>query len=138
MLALLQASVLCQQGPHMGRGAETKYLKIEKLAYALLIAAWKLHHYLQAHPIAVLTDQPLKQNLQRPDTLRWLLKCSIELSEFHISYQPRMAIKAQILADFIVEFTHDVTLDPEMEALEEQSQEDELARLKLFLDGSSN
>ena len=49
-----------------------------------------------------------------------------------------MAIKAQILADFIVEFTHDVTLDPEMEALEEQSQEDDLARLKLFVDGSSN
>ena len=37
-------------------GAETKYLKIEKLAYALLIAARKLHHYFQAHPITVLID----------------------------------------------------------------------------------
>ena len=36
--------------------AETRYLKIEKLAYALLIAARKLCHYFQAHPIAVLTD----------------------------------------------------------------------------------
>ena len=36
-------------------GAETKYLKIEKLAYALLIAARKLCHYFQAHPIALLT-----------------------------------------------------------------------------------
>ena len=30
---------------------------------------------------------------------------AIELSEFDIRYQPRSAIKAQALADFIVEFT---------------------------------
>ena len=41
-------------------GAETRYLKIEKPSYALLIAAKKLQHYFQAHPIVVLTDQPLK------------------------------------------------------------------------------
>ena len=41
-------------------GAETRYLKIEKLVYALLITAKKLRHYFQAHPIVVLTDQPLK------------------------------------------------------------------------------
>ena len=34
-------------------GAETKYLKIEKLACALFIATEKLCHYFQAHPIAV-------------------------------------------------------------------------------------
>ena len=44
--------------------AETRYLKIEKLAYALLAAARKLCHYFQAHPIVVLIDQPLKQILQ--------------------------------------------------------------------------
>ena len=44
--------------------AETKYLKIEKLSYALLIAARRLRYYFQAHPIVVLTDQPLKQILQ--------------------------------------------------------------------------
>ena len=41
-------------------GAETRYLKIEKLAYALLIGTRKLCHYFQAHPIDVLMDQPLK------------------------------------------------------------------------------
>ena len=44
-------------------GVETRNLKIEKLAYALLIAARKLRYYFQAHLIAVLTDQPLKQFL---------------------------------------------------------------------------
>ena len=75
-------------------GAETRYLKIEKLAYALMITARKLYHYFQAYPITVLTDQPLKQILQRPNASRRLLKWSIELSEFHIDYKPRAAIKA--------------------------------------------
>ena len=44
-------------------GAETRYLKIEKLAYAILIVTRKLRHYFRAHPIIVLIDQPLKQIL---------------------------------------------------------------------------
>ena len=35
----------------------------------------------------------------------WLIQWAIELSEFDIRYQPRNAIKAQVLADFIAEFT---------------------------------
>ena len=90
----------------------------------------------------MLTYQPLKQILQWLDTSGQLLKWSIELSEFHISYKPMMAIKAQALADFIVEFTHDVASEPEMtllevEILEKQGLEDDLARWKLFVDGSS-
>ena len=45
-------------------GAKTRYLKIGKLTYALLIIARKLCHFFQAYPIALLTDQPLKQILQ--------------------------------------------------------------------------
>ena len=67
-----------------------------------------------------------------------LLKWSIELSDFHVSYRPRMAIKAQALANFIVEFTHNATLDSEVETYEEQDQDDGLARWKLFMDVSSN
>ena len=88
-------------------GAETKYLKIEKLAYALLITAKKHRHYFQAHPIAVLIDQSSKQILQWPDTSGRLLKWSIELSEFHIEYRPIMAIKTQALTNFVAEFTYD-------------------------------
>ncbi|GFS42075.1 hypothetical protein Acr_00g0077930 [Actinidia rufa] len=49
----------------------------------------------KAYLIAVLTDQPLKQILQRFDTSGRLLKWSIELSEFHIDYRPTMAIKGE-------------------------------------------
>jgi len=34
-----------------------------------------------------------------------LIQWAIELSEFDIKYQSRNAIKAQVLADFIAEFT---------------------------------
>ncbi|XP_057463265.1 uncharacterized protein LOC130753291 [Actinidia eriantha] len=123
-------------------GVETRYLKIEKLACALIIAARKLRHYFQAHPITVLTDQPLKQILLRPDTSGRLLKWSIELSEFHIVYKPRMAIKAQTLADFVVESTRDVAHEPELVPPEVgtpvEQNSDNLNRWLLFVDGSSN
>ncbi|GFZ01039.1 hypothetical protein Acr_14g0006740 [Actinidia rufa] len=63
-------------------------------------------------------------NSPRPDALGRLLKWSIKLSEFHIDYKPRMAIKAQALADFVVESTHETILEseatpPEMETAKE-------------------
>ena len=42
------------------RGAEERYPRMEKLAFALVTAARKLKPYFQAHTIIVLTDQPLK------------------------------------------------------------------------------
>ena len=113
-------------------------MKIEKLAYAIMPATRKLRHYFQAHLIIVLTDQPFKQILQRPNTPMRLPKWSIELSEFHINYRPRIEIRAQALTDFIAEFTHDATPDFEVETTEEQSLEDDLAMWELFVDGSSN
>ncbi|GFY91031.1 hypothetical protein Acr_07g0012270 [Actinidia rufa] len=124
-------------------GAEVRYPKIEKIAYALMIAARKLRHYFQAYPIIVLTDQPLKHILQRPDTSGRLFKWSVELSEFHIEYKPRTAIKAQALADFIVESTYEDTPQPETAPPEagipkEPTSEKDLTHWILFVDGSSN
>ena len=49
-----------------------------------------------------------------------------------------MAIKAQVLADFIANFTHDVTLEPKVITPREQDQDDDFARRKLFIYRSSN
>ncbi|XP_057468138.1 uncharacterized protein LOC130757391 [Actinidia eriantha] len=49
-----------------------------------------------------------------------------------------MAIKAQALANFIDEFTYSVAPNPKMEAPEQQNQDVDLARWKLFVNGSSN
>ncbi|XP_074374755.1 uncharacterized protein LOC141715175 [Apium graveolens] len=50
-------------------------------------------------------DQPLRNILYSPKASGRLIKWVIELEEFDIKYKPRMAIKAQTLADFMVECT---------------------------------
>ncbi|XP_050259478.1 uncharacterized protein LOC126704547 [Quercus robur] len=87
------------------KGAEGRYPQMEKLAFALITASRKLRHYFQAHVINVMTDHPLKKAMNRLDAAGRLIQWAVELSEFDIRYQPRHAIKAQALADFIAEFT---------------------------------
>ena len=95
------------------RGAEGRYPQMEKLAFALITASRNLRHYFQAHVINVKTDHPLKKAMNRLEAAGRLIQWAVELSEFDIRYQPRHAIKAQALADFIAEFTpsHDETED---------------------------
>uniref|UniRef100_A0A2N9GGQ7 Reverse transcriptase/retrotransposon-derived protein RNase H-like domain-containing protein n=1 Tax=Fagus sylvatica TaxID=28930 RepID=A0A2N9GGQ7_FAGSY len=87
------------------RGAEERYSPMEKLSFALITASRKLRPYFQAHTIVVLTNHPLRKAMSKPDAARRLIQWSIELSEFDVNYRPRTAIKAQTLADFMVEFT---------------------------------
>ena len=76
---------------------------MKQTTLALRNVAQKLRPYFQAHQIVVLTNQLLKSILHKPDLLRRMLKWAIELSEYRIEYQPRLSIKGQVMADFIVE-----------------------------------
>ena len=87
------------------RWAEERYPPMEKLAFALVTAARKLHPYFQAHTVIVLKNHPLRKAMNKPDAAGRLIQWLIELSEFDIDYQPRTSIKAQALVDFIAEFT---------------------------------
>ena len=87
------------------KGAKGRYLIIEKLAFALITAFKKLRHYFQAHFINVMTDHLLKKVMNKLEAAGRLIQWAVELSEFDIKYQPRHAIKAQALANFIAEFT---------------------------------
>nr|GEV42306.1 reverse transcriptase domain-containing protein [Tanacetum cinerariifolium] len=57
------------------QGPELNYTPMEKLVLSLVFAAKRLRRYFQAHPIMVITDQPIK---------------------------PRTSVKGQILADFLI------------------------------------
>ncbi|XP_071709186.1 uncharacterized protein [Rutidosis leptorrhynchoides] len=48
-------------------GSELNYSPIEKLVYTLVVTARRLRRYFQAHPITVLTDQPFRQLLYKPE-----------------------------------------------------------------------
>nr|CAN72632.1 hypothetical protein VITISV_025688 [Vitis vinifera] len=63
---------------------ETRYSKMELTALAL-----------QTYPVVVLTDQPLRNNLHKPDLTERMLQWVIELSEFGIEFQPRLSMKGQ-------------------------------------------
>ena len=89
------------------RGVEERYPPMEKLAFALVMAARKLKPYFQAHTVIVLIDKPLWRAMSNPNVAGQLALWAIELSEFDIQYRPRTAIKGQVVADFIAEFTHD-------------------------------
>ena len=87
------------------QGAEAKYARIEKIAFALIVASCKLLPYFQANSILVITNQPIKKSMNKPEAARRMVLWAIELSQFDIEYHSRTAIKAQALVDFIVEFT---------------------------------
>ena len=98
---------------------------------ALVTTARRLRPYFLAHTIEIPTEHPIKQVLHKPDTLGRLTKWAIEMSEFDIIYKPRMAIKGQIWADFVMEFTTATT--PETTQLTP-----DLPVWKLSVDGAAN
>ena len=104
---------------------------MEKLILALVTGAQKLRPYFQAHTIKIPTEYPMKQVLHKPETSGRLMKWAIELSEFNIKYKPKTAIKGQVLADFVMEFTS-------AELVEATQLTSDLPTWRLFVDGAAN
>ena len=87
------------------RGAEERYPRMEKLAFALITTAWKLKPYFQAHTIVVLTKQLLKRVMSSPEAAGRMALWAIELSKFDVQYRLQTVVKGQIVADFTAEYT---------------------------------
>ncbi|XP_074323825.1 uncharacterized protein LOC141660733 [Apium graveolens] len=88
--------------------AKTRYISMEKLVYALILASRKLRPYFQAHRVEVRTAYPLRQVLHKPESSGRMLKWAVELGQFDLEYVPRTAIKGQALADFLLEFDSEI------------------------------
>ncbi|GJV78909.1 reverse transcriptase domain-containing protein [Tanacetum coccineum] len=58
---------------------KVNYTPMEKLILALVNAARRLRRHFQAHPVAVITDQPIRQILSRIENSKRLAKRAIEL-----------------------------------------------------------
>nr|GEV54237.1 reverse transcriptase domain-containing protein [Tanacetum cinerariifolium] len=115
---------------HTLHGPELNYSLMEKPVLSLIFLAKRLQRYFQAHPIVVITDQPIKQVMSRPDVAGRLQKWSIMLREHNITYRPRTSVKGQILADFLIEMPSDASqAGPAAVTQKEQ--------WTLFTDGSS-
>ncbi|GJR11972.1 reverse transcriptase domain-containing protein [Tanacetum coccineum] len=112
------------------QGPELNYTPMEKLVLSLVFAAKRLWRYFQAHLIAVVTDQPIKQIISRPNVAGRLQKWSVMLGEHNTTYRPRTSVKGQILGDFLIEKSDE---SPSDTSVVETPQEP----WTLFTDGSS-
>jgi hypothetical protein len=83
--------------------AKTRYLETHKLLYDVLVASRKLRHYFQLHRVVVVTSFPLRAILHNSNTTGNIAKWAVELAKFQLDFQPRHAVKSQVLTDFIVE-----------------------------------
>ncbi|VFQ78624.1 unnamed protein product [Cuscuta campestris] len=87
------------------RDAELRYSVVEKTVLAVVNTVKKLNHYFQAHEVEVRSHQPLSIIIPNPTTSNRVIKWSVYLTQYQIEMNPRTAIKAQALADFMVECT---------------------------------
>ncbi|XP_073304114.1 uncharacterized protein [Primulina huaijiensis] len=78
--------------------------------------------YFLSHPIVVLTNSPLGRIMTHAEVSGRMVKWTTELGEYDIEYQPRVAIKAQALTDFLIE-----TMQPGEEEV-----------WRVFVNGASN
>jgi ribonuclease HI len=98
--------------------SETKarYPQVQNLLYAVVLARRKLCHYFEAHPVTVVSSFPLGEIIRNPDAAGRIAKWSVELMGEALAYAPRKAIKYQILADFVVEWTDTQLPPPQIQA----------------------
>jgi hypothetical protein len=79
--------------------------ELEKISYAVVMESHKPHHYFVAFKVRVTSDRGLGELFRNPEAYVQIAKWAAELSGYHITFEPRTAIKLQVLADFIVDWT---------------------------------
>ncbi|XP_074360839.1 uncharacterized protein LOC141701094 [Apium graveolens] len=101
------------------------------------LAERKLRQYFQGREIRVITNQPLQKIIHKPDASGRLVNWAIELSQFNIKYVPRTTIKAQALAEFVMECTFpEVPETPKIQSGEEKETSN-INSWTLYVDGSA-
>lgn len=84
-----------------------------------------------------MTSQPLKIILFKPDLSGRLVAWAVELSQYHIEYQKRSAVKRQAFADFIVECTFPEEWLSKKDSADIPNPSSSLTKWTLYFDGSS-
>jgi hypothetical protein len=79
--------------------------------YAIILTWRKLRHYFESHPVTVVSSFPLREIARNREASGRIAKWMVELMGETLSYAPRKAIKSQVLADFLAEWT-DTKLPP--------------------------
>ena len=85
----------------------------------------------------VVTSFPIKLVLHKPEVSGRLAKWAVELGEYNVIFRPATAIKSQVLADFVAEFSPALLPSLEQEVCF-RSETGEEGEWVLHVDGSRN
>lgn len=62
------------------QGVKARYPCMEKIMFTLMVASRKLRLYFQANPTIVMTDQPIKKAINKPEAIGQMIQWAIKLS----------------------------------------------------------
>ncbi|KAK1651072.1 hypothetical protein QYE76_068877 [Lolium multiflorum] len=84
--------------------SKQNYPHFQKMTYVMFMAATKLKHYFEEHPMKVVSEAPISDIMCNKDASDRIAKWAIQLSPYVPVYERRDAIKSQALADFLVDW----------------------------------
>ncbi|GJX34319.1 reverse transcriptase domain-containing protein [Tanacetum coccineum] len=97
----------------------------------------ELRKYFEAHPVKVITDQPIKYILNKTKALGKLAKYVVEPGAYNIRFISRNAVKGQVLANFLLEAPEGVKAEAYFRMPEMLVEKDDIGSWTLFTDGAS-
>jgi hypothetical protein len=86
-------------------GSKLLHLEMEKMAYAVVMAARKLRYYFQSYKFTIPTSYPLWDMFENREASGQIGKWAAQLTEHTINFTSRSTIKSQVLAAFIADWT---------------------------------
>src|SRR4051812_36910535 len=92
--------------------SQQRYLHYQKLLYAIFMTSRKVTHYFDEHLITIVSSAPLVDILNNPRATGRVAEWNIKLSPLDLQLKHPTAIKAQVLPDFLVEWTKVQTPGP--------------------------
>ncbi|KAK1604689.1 hypothetical protein QYE76_028362 [Lolium multiflorum] len=96
--------------------SKQNYPHFQKMTYGVFMAATKLKHYFEEHPMKVVSEAPILDIMCNKDASGRIAKWAIQLSPYVPVYERRDAIKSQALADFLVDWAEMQYKPPEHKA----------------------
>ncbi|GKF79494.1 reverse transcriptase domain-containing protein, partial [Tanacetum coccineum] len=118
--------------------AERNYSPLEKLALSLVNMTRRLRRYFEAHPVKVITDQPIKNILSRTEASGKLAKYAVEIGTYKIYFIPQNAVKGQVLADFLSDAPDGEREDEYFQSPEVSPVIDDTEAWTLYTDGAAS